>query len=355
LFWKAIAMTSADPTKFKVTKTVRSKGIALCIANLPGTQRLFVGSSDFKVYEINLAAEKPESIEFTGEGHQSYVTGATIAGTQLVTGSYDGKLIWWDTEKREPVRAVPAHQKWIRNVVSSPDGKVIASVADDMLCKLWNAATGELLHTLVEHKPMTPHHFPSMLYACAFSADGKYLATGDKVGHMAVWDVATGQKLSELEAPVMYTWDPKQRRHSIGGIRSLAFSQDGKLLAAGGVGTIGNIDHLDGPSRIEIFDWAARQRVHEISDTKFKGLVEQIAFPREGSWFVGAGGDNGGFASFYDSQTGKVVHQDKMPMHVHKFVLNDAQDTLFAAGHDQIAVLEFKAVPPAETPAAPAS
>jgi hypothetical protein len=59
--------------------------------------------------------------------------------------------------------------------------------------------------------------------------------------------------------------------------------------------------------------------------------------------------------SFYDSQTGKVVHQDKAPMHVHKFVLNDTQDTLYAAGHDQIAVVEFKAVPAAPAEAAPAA
>ena len=348
-------MTTADPTKFKVAMTARVKGIALCIANLSATERVFFGSSDFRVYELDLAAEKPQPVEFTGEGHQSYVTGAAMAGNQLVTGSYDGRLIWWDTEKREPIRSIAAHDKWIRNVVASPDGKVIASVADDMLCKLWDAATGNLLHTLVEHKPMTPHHFPSMLFAVAFSSDGQLLATGDKVGHIAIWEAASGKKLAELETPILYTWDPKQRRHSIGGIRSLAFSADGKLLAAGGIGTIGNIDHLDGPSRTEVFDWAAKLRVHEISDTKFKGLVEQIAFPREGNWFVCAGGDNGGFASFYDSQTGKVVHQDKLPMHVHKFVLNDAQDTLYAAGHDQIAVVEFKAVPAAPAVAAEAA
>ena len=347
-------MPAADPTKFKVAKSIRSKGIALCIANLPGTGRLFYGSSDFKVYELDLSAEKPESLEFSGEGHQSYVTGAALVGEQLVTGGYDGRLVWWDVAKREPVRTVSAHEKWMRNVIASPDGKVIASVADDMLCKLWDAATGNLLQTLVEHQPMTPHHFPSMLYAVAFSPDSQLLATGDKVGHIAVWDVATGKKVSELEAPVMYTWDPKQRRHSIGGIRSLAFSADGKRLAAGGVGTIGNIDHLDGPSRIEVFEWESRQRVHEISDTKFKGLVEQIAFPREGTWFIGAGGDNGGFVSFYDALTGKVVHQDKAPMHVNRFVLNDAQDTLYAAGHEHLAVVEFKGVetPPATTPEA---
>lgn len=338
-------MSIADPTKFKVVKTARVKGIALCVAELEGTHRLVYGSSDFKVYELDLATEKPQPVEYTGEGHHSYVTGVARAAGQIVTGSYDGRLIWWDTQKREALRSVPAHEKWIRNVVSSSDGKLIASVADDMQCKLWDAVTGALLHTLVDHQPITPHHFPSMLYAVAFSRDGQLLATGDKVGHIAVWDVASGRKISELEAPIMYTWDPKQRRHSIGGIRSLAFSPDGKRLAAGGIGTIGNIDHLDGPSRVEIFDWAAKQRVHEISDTKFKGLVEQIAFSDDGNWLVCSGGDNGGFASFYDSLTGKVLHQDKMPMHVHKFVLNDAQDTLYASGHEQIVMVEFKGDP----------
>ena len=336
---------AADPTKINVAKTIRLKAIGLCIARLPETDRLFVGGSDFKVHEINLASESPELIEFPGEGHQSYVTGAAFAGPHLVTGGYDGQLIWWDTATRQPLRKIVAHDRWIRKIAASPDGKQIATVADDMLCKVWDAESGQLLHTLVDHKPLTPHHFPSMLYAVAFSPDSKTLVSGDRVGHLAVWDAANGQKVAELEAPVMYTWDPKQRRHSIGGIRSVSFSRDGQFVAAGGIGTIGNIDHLDGPSRVEIFDWKSGQRMHEISDVAFKGLVEQIVFPRGGNWFVFAGGDNGGYVSFYDSTTAKMIHQTKMPMHVHSFVLNDAEDTLFAAGHDQVAVVTFKEVP----------
>jgi len=341
----------ADPTQLKVTKTVRIKGIALSLTALAGTQKVYFGSSDFGVHEVDLAADKAEPVAFTGDAHQSYVTGVATAGGQVISGGYDGRLIWWSPETRTSIRTVQAHDRWIRDVVASPDGRFVASVADDMLCKVWDAATGSLIHTLTEHKPQTPHHFPSMLFAVTFSADSQQLATGDKVGHIAVWESATGKKVSELEAPVMYTWDPRQRRHSIGGIRSLAFSPDGKHLAAGGIGTIGNIDHLDGPSRIEIFDLSTGERVHEISDTKFKGLVEQIVYPREGNWFVCAGGDNGGFASFYDRQTGKVLHQDKLPMHVHKIVLSEAQDALVAAGHGQIVVAEFKAVTPEPAPA----
>ena len=74
-------MSTADPMMFTVSKTARTKGIAFCIANLRGTQRLFFGTSEFKVYELDMAAEKPQPVEFTGEGHQSYVTGAALAGT----------------------------------------------------------------------------------------------------------------------------------------------------------------------------------------------------------------------------------------------------------------------------------
>ena len=98
-----------------------------------------------------------------------------------------------------------------------------------------------------------------MLYALTFSQDGKFLATGDKVAHVAVWDVETGQQVGSCEAPIMYTWDKVQRLHSIGGVRSLAFSPDDKQLAVGGTGKIGNIDHLEAKARVEVFDWKAGQ------------------------------------------------------------------------------------------------
>ena len=47
---------------------------------------------------------------------------------------------------------------------------------------------------------------------------------GDKLGHVIVWDADTGEQVVAVDAPVMYTWDKVQRLHSIGGVRSLAFS-----------------------------------------------------------------------------------------------------------------------------------
>lgn len=337
-------MPATDPRTLKVVKDVRSPGFAFCLARVPNSERLFVGTSDFHVHEIDFSADKPKTSPFPDAGHDSYVTGLALAGDVLVSGSYDGRLIWWDADEKKAIRTVEAHSKWIRRVIASPDGSLIASVADDMQCKLWDARTGKLVRTVSDHKPITPHNYPSMLYAVAFSTDGKLLATADKVGHIAVWETASGKKLATMEAPVMYTWDPRQRRHSIGGIRSVAFSPDAKLVAAGGIGKIGNIDHLGGPARTEVFDWKSKKRKHEIADNKLKGLVEQIVFHPSGKWFANVGGDHNGYISFYETATGKLIHQVKAQDHCHGVAFNERFDRLYTVHHSHIIAWSLKRV-----------
>jgi WD40 repeat protein len=324
--------------QLKLLKDLSTPGIFLGITRVPSTERVIVSSAEAKLFEYDLAAEKPEPVPF-GEGHaSSYITGVAWTPTGIVSGGYDGKLIWWDAATRQATRTVEAHAKWIRRVIGSPDGKRVASVADDMQIKLWDAESGALLHAFTAHQPITPHHYPSMLYAATFSHDGKLLATGDKVGHVAIWNVETAEKVGAVESPGMYTWDPRQRRHSIGGIRGLAFSRSGNTLAVGGIGLIENIDHLGGPARVEIFDWRTGKAQPEMTDNKHKGLVEQLWFSPDDQWLVTAGGDNAGFVTVYDTATWKIVQQDKAQQHVHGFAVNEAGDRLYTAHHGRLQV-----------------
>ena len=77
-------------------------------------------------------------------------------------------------------------------------------------------------------------------------AAGTTLASAGADGKVLIWDVA------ELKA--------KQTISPGGTIRSLAFSNDGKYLAVGGIGQVGNVDGLAGPVHVELWDWGKPER-----------------------------------------------------------------------------------------------
>lgn len=319
----------------------RCQDIVFCLNAADDATRLWLGSSDAGVYEFDLSAEKPERYRLTGDGHSSYVTGMARTGTTLVTGSYDRQLIWWDTQARQQIRAIEGHDQWIRDVIATPDGHRLISVADDMRCRVWDAESSELIADFSDHAETTPHHYPSMLYAVAVSPDGSRIATGDRTGHVALWDATSFKKTGQLSCPVMYTWDPVQRRHSIGGIRSLAFSPDGSKLAVGGMGQVGNIDHLQGASRIEVFELASGKRLLEIEDEKKKGLVEQLGWSADGKWLITAGGANTGFISLWNADSGQQIATADQGGHVHAIQHDEQFERILIAAHQEVSHWSF--------------
>jgi WD40 repeat protein len=322
-----------------MVREINRPDILFAVARVPNSERLIVASSVGKVFEISAAAGGPNPQELAEHGR--YVTSVRIAGGQAVSGAYDGRLIWWNLAERRQIRAVEAHSRWIRNIAVSPDGTKLASVADDMVCRIWNAADGTMLHELRGHAERTPQHFTSMLYGCIFSADGQRLATGDRVGHVVIWDVANGRELAAVEAPTLYTWDGTQRIRSIGGVRGLAFSPDGTHLAVGGVGQIGNVDALQGPSRVEIFEWERRQRVGEF--TGAQGIVNRLVYHPQSQWLCAIGGGGNGLVMFYDPARRTMIHQGNIPMHVHDVTFNEDFTTMYAVGHNKAVVMELRA------------
>lgn len=334
--------TPTMPQTVKVEKTFGLPAIGFCVTQGDAATTLFVGMSDFAVHRIDMAEEKIEAVPISPERHSSYVTGLVRAGDKLISGGYDGALIWWDMASGDVIRRVEsAHSKWVRMLAVSPDASRVASVADDLTTRLWDASSGDLIATWGDYETKTPHGFPSMLYAVTISPDGRWLATGDKTGIVLVRDFATGEIAARIETPVMYTWDPTARRHSIGGIRSLAFSSDSAMLAVGGMGKVGNIDHLEGSSRVEIFRWQDNVRVHEIEDNKLKGLVEALRFGPGDTWLAAAGGNNSGFVTIYRMDDGKLAAQEKVGSHVHDLAFGESPDTIYTVGHNQATIVKL--------------
>lgn len=329
-------MTDSPDKIIEREKDQKIADIAMAVAPGLNDPEIFVGGSDFRVARWNLTEEKPEASVLDGEGHESYVTGLVRNGETLVSCSYDGTLCWWDIAKSNLIQRVEAHEKWIRQIALSPDGKHLASVADDMRCHLWDAQSGEKLRTLEGHALQTPHHYPSMLYAVAWSPDGEHVATADRVGTVHIWRTDEGKIAQTLDASGMYTWDPRARRHSIGGVRSVAFSPDGATVAVGGMGDVGNIDHLGGKARVEIFDRSSGERKHTVESVNFKGLVERLLFSRDGKTVLATGGDHKGFVALYDVATGELLAEQSHDTHVHDATVDESGKWLTTVGHQRI-------------------
>ena len=305
--------------------------ILFCLCHAASADEWFGGSSDMGVHVIQPTGESSEKAPL--KGHQSYVTGVATTAGKLWSVGYDRLLNEWDLSTHQLVSSRKAHDKWIRNIEASPDGSMLATVGDDMIARLWQARTGNLIHPLQGHAPETPHGFSTMLYACAFSPDSKLLATADRIGEILVWDTGTGEMVHRLKAPIMYTWDQVQRLRSIGGIRCLRFSPDGSTLAVGGMGHVKNVDGLGGKARIEWFDIESGQKTGEFESDTHNGLVEDMRYLTDGSHLLATGGGGKGFLLAIDTATQKAVTEPEAPMYIHRFHFVPESNQLLAVGH----------------------
>ena len=87
-----------DPNQLKLAKELSRKEILLCIARVPNSNRVFVGTSDGKILDVDVLAEKPEFQELAG--HMDLAT--TQRYMHLSPAAIEGAIRLLDRTK--PVR-----------------------------------------------------------------------------------------------------------------------------------------------------------------------------------------------------------------------------------------------------------
>jgi len=77
------------------------------------------------------------------------------------------------------------HTNWVRTVIYSPDGKLLASGGEDQMIRLWDVETGTCLYMLQGHT--------SWVRSLAFNPDGSLLASGADDQTIRLWEVERGE------------------------------------------------------------------------------------------------------------------------------------------------------------------
>ncbi len=280
----------------------------------PTGKFVFASAQDFSIQRWELASGKKTSLV----GHGSWVWTLAFhptAGT-LYSGGYDGKLIFWEAaaETPTPARTIDAHNGWVRAVAVSPDGNLLATSGNDNLVKLWNAADGTLVDVLTGHA----HH----VYNVAFHPRLPIVVSGDLKGVIRAWDIATGEELRQFDAAALWKYD-EGFGADIGGVRSMAFSGDGRHLACGGITEVSNAFAGIGTPLVVVFDFESGQKVQSLATTKkFRGLASDVFFHATGFVAGSTTGHDGGHLLFWKLDKPEEFFALKLPdsaraMHLH--------------------------------------
>jgi len=292
-----------DPAKSKLSKRVAGAAGFWAAALDRDSERLYCGATDFSIYVYD-ARTLPDQPSAVLKGHRSYVTTVAFAGSQktLLSGGFDRQIMGWKVGQETPAWTSPAGAL-VNHLAIAPGGEWAATAQDDLTVRIWETATGKIVRKLEgEHTPKTRLGRNSTLYSVVFSPDGRWIASGDRVGGVCVREAETGKLIHKLDANALYTQayfnnplGPNiSSEYEWGGVRSLAFSPDGKLLFAAGMGPADqNSAGLDGLMKIETFSLETGKPVSGILLEKSKGVLYRMSVHPEGRWLAAAGGGGG--------------------------------------------------------------
>ena len=321
------AVPRADPKLVRLVETYKhTRPVLSCRISLDG-ENLFFGAQDNQLHRTDLVTGATAELA----GHRSWIRRFAFHpdGRRLLTGAYEGQLIWWNAgdEKPTPLKNVAAHKGFVRAVAVSPDGRFVATGGNDNMVRIWSADDGKLVSELSGHA----RH----VYNVAFHPNGTHLVSGDLMGVLKQWEVGSWKHVRDFDCSVLTKYD-KTFKADCGGIRGMDFSPGGESLIVSGVSGVTNAFAGVGVPTAVLFDWKTGKRLNVFKPAKkFRGACWGVRFHPSGDFIIGAGGGSGGAMWFWKPGQDKSFFDFKLPNVAYDVALHPDGLRLAVASYDK--------------------
>jgi RNA polymerase sigma factor (sigma-70 family) len=245
-------------------------GKRLAAAGLDGAAVILDMESGKAVADIKSEVSDLQALAFSPDGRALALGGGGKKGA--------GRVQFLDVVSGKTLSASDFPDT-VTGVAFSPDGRLAGVTGADKMVHLLDVTTGKEVRAFAGHA--------DVVFAAAFSADGKLLAAGGgpsevkakpAAGELHVWDVSTGKEIAMAKTG--------------GTVTSVAFSPDGRTLATG------SFDDL-----VRLWDVASMQAKSDLKGHAF--LVRSVAWSPDGKTLASAGYDE--TVRVWDTATGQEV------------------------------------------------
>jgi WD40 repeat protein/DNA-binding SARP family transcriptional activator len=233
-------------------------------------------------------------------GHTKGVSSLTFnsEGTRLITASYDQTVKTWDlTPSSEVLTISNPSGSFIYGVAFSPDGKWLVTTGADKTAQVWELASGKLVQILEGHT--------DFVNSIAFSPDGALLATGSADRSVRVWDTRTWQTTQVLRG---HAEDKPGIVPVIRGVVAVAFSP--QCTSTPGAPNTCPLAGVGMDGQLIVWDALTGQRLYNYQDPD--GGLKSVAFSPDGELVaVGSTGvliSPRGAVTILDAGNGNVLH-----------------------------------------------